>query len=146
MYEVEIITGFSAAHRLREYKGKCEHLHGHNYRVHVIARSESPGPGGMVIDFGDMKKAANEIMEKLDHAYLNDISVSCSCVTFSGIVTSTSKSVRSTPRKSLEPPIRYEARVKETRITMASHVNAKMRLFFLAFTRFLFLCSFASFF
>ncbi len=73
MYEVEIITGFSAAHRLREYKGKCEHLHGHNYRVHVIARSESPGPGGMVIDFGDMKKAANEIMEKLDHAYLNDI-------------------------------------------------------------------------
>ncbi len=73
MYEVEIITGFSAAHRLREYKGKCEHLHGHNYRVHVLARSESPRSGGMVIDFGDMKKAANEIMEKLDHAYLNDI-------------------------------------------------------------------------
>lgn len=73
MYEVEIITGFSAAHRLRAYKGKCEHLHGHNYRVHVIARSEAPGHGGMVIDFGDLKKAANQIMDSLDHSYLNDI-------------------------------------------------------------------------
>ncbi len=73
MYEVEIVTGFSAAHRLREYKGKCEHLHGHNYRVHVVARSVAPGPGGMVIDFGDLKKAANVVMESLDHAYLNDI-------------------------------------------------------------------------
>ena len=73
MYEIEIITSFSAAHRLREYKGKCEHLHGHNYRVHVTARSEAPGPGGMVIDFGDIKNAANKIMEKLDHSYLNDI-------------------------------------------------------------------------
>ena len=73
MYEVEIVTGFSAAHRLREYKGKCEHLHGHNYRVHVVARSVAPGPGGMVIDFGDLKKAANVVMVSLDHAYLNDI-------------------------------------------------------------------------
>ena len=73
MYEIEIITGFSAAHRLRDYKGKCEHLHGHNYRVHVVARSDAPGSGGMVIDFGDLKKAANQIMEMLDHKYLNDI-------------------------------------------------------------------------
>ena len=73
MYEIEIITSFSAAHRLREYKGKCEHLHGHNYRVHVTARSETPGPGGMVIDFGDIKNAANKIMDKLDHSYLNDV-------------------------------------------------------------------------
>lgn len=73
MYEVEIILGFCAAHRLRDYKGKCEHLHGHNYRVHVTARSAALGPGGMVIDFGDLKTAANEVLERLDHSYLNDI-------------------------------------------------------------------------
>jgi 6-pyruvoyltetrahydropterin/6-carboxytetrahydropterin synthase len=73
MYEIEIVTGFSAAHRLREYKGKCERLHGHNYRIHVTARSHAPGPGGMVIDFGDLKKATNRVMDSLDHSYLNDI-------------------------------------------------------------------------
>ena len=64
MYEVEIITGFSGAHRLREYKGKCERLHGHNYRIHVTARSASPGAGGMVIDFGDLKEAANRVIQR----------------------------------------------------------------------------------
>jgi 6-pyruvoyltetrahydropterin/6-carboxytetrahydropterin synthase len=73
MYEVEIIAGFSAAHRLTNYKGKCEHLHGHNYRVHVMARASSPGDGGMVIDFGELKKAAGVVVEKLDHTFLNDV-------------------------------------------------------------------------
>jgi 6-pyruvoyltetrahydropterin/6-carboxytetrahydropterin synthase len=73
MFQVEIITGFAAAHRLREYKGKCEHLHGHNYRVHVRVRSEALGAGGMIIDFGDLKKMTAGIIETLDHAYLNDI-------------------------------------------------------------------------
>ncbi len=73
MYEIEIIATFSAAHRLRDYKGKCERLHGHNYRVHVTARAHKPGPGGMVMDFGDLKAAANHVLEALDHSYLNDI-------------------------------------------------------------------------
>ncbi len=73
MYEVETISSFSAAHRLMDYKGKCEHLHGHNYRVEVICRAEAPRSGGMVIDFGDLKKAVWIVLEKLDHAYLNDI-------------------------------------------------------------------------
>lgn len=73
MYEVEIITGFCAAHRLRDYKGKCERLHGHNYRVHVTARASSPGQGGMVMDFGDLKAAANSVIEQLDHTFLNDV-------------------------------------------------------------------------
>jgi 6-pyruvoyltetrahydropterin/6-carboxytetrahydropterin synthase len=72
MYEVEIISSFSAAHRLRDYQGKCEQLHGHNYRVHVTARADSPGKGGMVIDFGDLKRAAGVVLERLDHTYLND--------------------------------------------------------------------------
>jgi 6-pyruvoyltetrahydropterin/6-carboxytetrahydropterin synthase len=73
MYEVEIILSFSAAHRLRDYNGKCEQLHGHNYKVQIAARAPSPGKGGMVIDFTELKKAAGPVLEKLDHKYLNDI-------------------------------------------------------------------------
>jgi len=73
VYEVEIITSFSAAHRLRDYRGKCEHLHGHNYRVHVAVRAAAPGDGGMVIDFSELKRAAAAVTEKLDHTFLNDI-------------------------------------------------------------------------
>ena len=74
MYEVDITIGFAAAHLLRNYKGKCEHLHGHNYRVKVVARALSTGSGGMVIDFGDLKGAAGTVVEKLDHTYLNEVS------------------------------------------------------------------------
>jgi 6-pyruvoyltetrahydropterin/6-carboxytetrahydropterin synthase len=73
MFEVEIIAGFAAAHRLRDYNGKCEHLHGHNYRVHVTARAPSTGSGGMVIDFIDLKRITKDVMERFDHGYLNEI-------------------------------------------------------------------------
>ncbi|MGC8657629.1 MAG: 6-carboxytetrahydropterin synthase QueD [Desulfomonilaceae bacterium] len=73
MYEVEVISSFAAAHSLRQYKGKCERLHGHNYRVHVTARSSAPAGDGMVIDFGDLKAATNEILDRLDHRFLNEI-------------------------------------------------------------------------
>jgi 6-pyruvoyltetrahydropterin/6-carboxytetrahydropterin synthase len=73
MFEVEVISTFSAAHRLRDYNGKCEHLHGHNYRVHVTARSETTVAGGMVMDFGELKEAATTVLDGLDHAYLNDV-------------------------------------------------------------------------
>ncbi len=73
MYEIEIIAGFSAAHLLREYKGKCEHLHGHNYKVYVTVQAESVGPGGMIIDFGDLKRITAGVLEPLDHAFLNEI-------------------------------------------------------------------------
>jgi len=74
MYEVEIIGGFSAAHRLRNYHGKCEHLHGHNYRVHVVSRSRFLDEGGMVLDFGILKKLLSGILERLDHSFLNEVS------------------------------------------------------------------------
>jgi 6-pyruvoyltetrahydropterin/6-carboxytetrahydropterin synthase len=73
MYEIEIISSFSAAHRLRNYNGKCEQLHGHNYRIHVTARAAAPGSGGMVLDFGDLKAATNRVLDDLDHKYLNEI-------------------------------------------------------------------------
>jgi len=73
MYEVEIISSFAAAHKLRQYKGKCERLHGHNYKVHVTARASSTKSDGMVIDFGILKSITNEILERLDHNFLNEI-------------------------------------------------------------------------
>jgi len=74
MYEVEIVTSFSAAHRLRDYNGKCERLHGHNYRIHVTARSSSTGRGGMVIDFTELKQAASAVLDRFDHRFLNVVS------------------------------------------------------------------------
>jgi 6-pyruvoyltetrahydropterin/6-carboxytetrahydropterin synthase len=73
MFEVEITTSFSAAHRLRNYNGKCERLHGHNYRTTVAARSDRVGGSGMVIDFSALKAATAQVLEKLDHSYLNEI-------------------------------------------------------------------------
>ena len=74
MFEVEIILSFSAAHRLRDYNGKCERLHGHNYKVHVACRARDTGETGMVIDFVELKKAASEVLERFDHRFLNDVS------------------------------------------------------------------------
>ena len=57
---------FSSAHQLRGYKGKCENLHGHNYKIEIYARGEELNNIGLLIDFGDLKKAADEIVKYLD--------------------------------------------------------------------------------
>ena len=72
MFEVTVRQTFSAAHFLRDYKGKCENLHGHNYRVEVTARGEHLGPGGMLVDFVDLKRAARTVIDQLDHTNLNE--------------------------------------------------------------------------
>lgn len=73
MFEVRIEADFAAAHRLLHYNGKCEHLHGHNYKVRVWARGDKLGEGGMLVDFGLLKKALGEVLLRLDHSYLNEI-------------------------------------------------------------------------
>lgn len=73
MYRVKIVTQFSAAHSLKNYKGKCESLHGHNWKVEVILGGEKTDNSGMVMDFGDLKRITNEVLEGLDHKYLNDL-------------------------------------------------------------------------
>jgi len=74
MYEVKIKADFSAAHNLREVGGKCESLHGHNFAVEVVVESESLDEGGMVIDFRLLKAKAKEVLDTLDHRYLNELS------------------------------------------------------------------------
>ncbi len=72
MYTVRIEDWFAAAHFLTHYHGKCERLHGHNYRVRVTAGGKSLDEGGMLVDFGVLKQTLRAIMGELDHTSLND--------------------------------------------------------------------------
>lgn len=72
-YEVMIERHFSSAHQLRGYKGKCENLHGHNYKIEIFARGEELNNIGLLIDFGDLKSAADEIVNYLDHRNINEL-------------------------------------------------------------------------
>ncbi|KKO18525.1 MAG: 6-carboxytetrahydropterin synthase QueD [Candidatus Brocadia sp.] len=73
MFELIIETDFSAAHNLREYKGQCERLHGHNWKVQVILKAEKLDTLGMVMDFRDAKRVVGEIINRFDHIYLNEL-------------------------------------------------------------------------
>jgi 6-pyruvoyltetrahydropterin/6-carboxytetrahydropterin synthase len=72
MYSVRVEGDFAAAHFLSHYHGKCEKLHGHNYRVRLWARGDALDEGGMLTDFGVLKKALREVLAGLDHSNLND--------------------------------------------------------------------------
>jgi len=73
MYKVKIISHFSAAHSLRNYKGKCEALHGHNWKVEILVLSDKLNFSGMVMDFSDLKKITSNVLEELDHHHLNEL-------------------------------------------------------------------------
>ena len=73
MYEVTIKKSFSAAHVLKEIGGKCEDLHGHNFLVEVSVAGDALNGEDLLIDFRDLKKWTNEILDHLDHKYLNEI-------------------------------------------------------------------------
>jgi 6-pyruvoyltetrahydropterin/6-carboxytetrahydropterin synthase len=72
MYHVRVEADFAAAHFLKDYPGKCERLHGHNYKVRAWVKGSSLGPGGMLVDFGELKAALRGALERLDHSLLND--------------------------------------------------------------------------
>lgn len=73
MYELKIITEFSAAHNLRDFRGKCEALHGHNWKVEVVVSGEELDGSGVVLDFAEVKAATSEVMSEIDHRYLNEL-------------------------------------------------------------------------
>jgi 6-pyruvoyltetrahydropterin/6-carboxytetrahydropterin synthase len=73
MYELKIVTQFAAAHQLREYQGGCENLHGHNWKVEVFVKGEKLGKDGLLIDFQVIKNATREVLEELDHTFLNEL-------------------------------------------------------------------------
>lgn len=73
MYEVLIKGDFSSAHNLIGYKGKCEELHGHNWKVEARFEKESLNDIGISVDFTLLKDKLKTILKKLDHTYLNKL-------------------------------------------------------------------------
>ncbi|MBN1353271.1 MAG: 6-carboxytetrahydropterin synthase QueD [Candidatus Omnitrophica bacterium] len=74
MYEIKVTDEFSGAHNLRNYKGKCEALHGHNWKIEVSVCSDTLDKNGMIMDFKELKNKLTGVLDGLDHKYLNDLS------------------------------------------------------------------------
>ncbi len=73
MFTLCVKEAFSAAHRLENYHGRCEELHGHNFMVEAFFKGQSLDQGGMVIDFALLKNRLHSVLDTLDHKYINDI-------------------------------------------------------------------------
>ena len=73
MFELMIETHFASAHQLRGYKGKCEKLHGHNWKVQVYVLAEKLNEIDLAIDFHELKRMTEEVVAPLDHSFLNEI-------------------------------------------------------------------------
>lgn len=73
MYHLTIKTHFAAAHNLMNYQGDCEHLHGHNWKIEVTVATRELDAAGLGIDFKILKRETNQILDQLDHKYLNEL-------------------------------------------------------------------------
>jgi 6-pyruvoyltetrahydropterin/6-carboxytetrahydropterin synthase len=73
MYELTVERGFSSGHFLRNYKGKCENPHGHNYKVRITLCGQTLDHAGLLLDFRDLKQVMRPVIDRLDHQMLNDL-------------------------------------------------------------------------
>ncbi len=73
MFEVDIERDFAAAHYLRGYDGNCSSLHGHNWIIQVVAKSEELDKIGIALDFKKLKRTLDTLLDGLDHKCLNDL-------------------------------------------------------------------------
>ncbi len=73
MFEVTVEAGFSSGHYLRDYHGKCENPHGHNYRVLVTLAGKELEPNGLLLDFKILKDVLKPVIEYLDHHMINEL-------------------------------------------------------------------------
>jgi 6-pyruvoyltetrahydropterin/6-carboxytetrahydropterin synthase len=88
MYTICVRAHYDSAHFIRDYKGKCERLHGHRYEVEAALGFESVGAGGIAYDFTDAKRILREIADEMDHQNLNELPA------FSGVETSAENQAR----------------------------------------------------
>jgi 6-pyruvoyltetrahydropterin/6-carboxytetrahydropterin synthase len=72
MFEVTIEETFAAGHALRNYKGKCENVHGHNYRCQVSISGGELDSIGLLVDFVELKKTVHGVLDRMDHQWLNE--------------------------------------------------------------------------
>jgi len=73
MFQVRVEDTFSSGHALRGYRGKCENVHGHNYRVRVTVEGSQLDSIGLLVDFTLLKQVMREIIGRLDHQFINDL-------------------------------------------------------------------------
>jgi len=73
MFEVTIEETFAAGHALRNYRGKCENVHGHNYRCQLTIEGAQLDSVGLLVDFVELKKVLHAVIDRLDHQWLNDL-------------------------------------------------------------------------
>jgi 6-pyruvoyltetrahydropterin/6-carboxytetrahydropterin synthase len=73
MFEVSVEQTFAAGHALRNYKGKCENVHGHNYRVRITMQGDHLDSTGLLVDFLDVKSLIGGVVDYLDHQFINDL-------------------------------------------------------------------------
>ena len=73
MFQVSVEETFSAGHALRGYKGKCENVHGHNYRVQITLEGPELDHIGLLVDFTHVKQVMRELIKRLDHQFINDL-------------------------------------------------------------------------
>jgi 6-pyruvoyltetrahydropterin/6-carboxytetrahydropterin synthase len=73
MYQITVEDTFAAGHYLRNYKGKCENPHGHNYRVRVTLHGRELDRAGLLLDFKDLKEAIKPTVDRLDHQMINEL-------------------------------------------------------------------------
>jgi len=73
MFELKVVTHFAAAHQLKMVAKKCENLHGHNWKIEICVAGKKLNNAGVIVDFGKLKQHVFEIMERLDHKFLNEL-------------------------------------------------------------------------
>ena len=72
MFEITVEAGFSSGHYLRNYHGKCENVHGHNYRCQVTIQGEQLDSIGLLVDFVELKRVVHSVLDRMDHQWLNE--------------------------------------------------------------------------
>lgn len=75
MFELKITDHFAAAHQLKMVAKKCENLHGHNWKVEAYVVGDALNAAGVLVDFGELKAYLDDIMNRLDHKFLNELSM-----------------------------------------------------------------------
>ena len=73
MFEVAVEKSFAAGHALRGYRGKCENVHGHNYKVRLTLAGDRLDSIGLLYDFVEVKRLLQTIIDRLDHRFMNDV-------------------------------------------------------------------------
>ena len=73
MFQITVEDTFAAGHYLRNYRGKCENPHGHNYKVRVTLCGEELDRAGLLLDFKDLKDVMRDTVDRLDHQMINDL-------------------------------------------------------------------------